>query len=258
VLRLTSLGSDSGGNALVVEAADGRLCSRVLVDNGFNLRQLERRLQRAGLGCADLDAVFVTHEHSDHVGGVAALARRHRLPVYCSFGTAAAAAFQARDVAFTGIACGEVVTIGALAVTAYGVPHDAAEPLQFTFTDGARRAGLLTDAGEATDDMLAALDRVHALVLECNHDAQILRAGAYPPFLKARIAGTRGHLSNEQAAGLLAALDRRNLQWVVAAHLSRSNNAPPLAQAALAAVLHAQPGDVVVADQDEGFGWREA
>jgi phosphoribosyl 1,2-cyclic phosphodiesterase len=255
VLRLASLGSGSGGNALIVEARDGLATTRILVDNGFNLRQLGARLQRAGLTPESLDAVFVTHEHSDHVGGVAALARRYHLPVYATEGTAAAAGFGRQGVAWIALAAGEVVTVGALRVTAYDVPHDAGEPVQFTFTDGDRRAGLLTDAGECTEVIVAALSGLDALVLECNHDADLLRKGSYPPFLKARIGGARGHLSNAQAADILARVDCRRLQRLVAAHLSRSNNRPELARRAMSAALACAPEDIVVADQDMGFDW---
>lgn len=251
MLRLASLGSGSGGNGLVVEARDGHCVARVLVDNGFNLRQLTRRLERAGLAPADLDAVFVTHEHSDHAAGVALLARRHGLRVYCTAGTAAALA----EVTCTIVRAGDCVTVGPLAVRAYGVPHDAGEPVQYTFTDGARSAGLLTDAGEGTDEIVAALSGVHALVLECNHDEALLRGGAYPAFLKARIAGARGHLSNRQAAGILRAIDRGRLGWIAAAHLSAQNNRADLAQAALAEVLSCAAGDVLVATQEEGLPW---
>jgi phosphoribosyl 1,2-cyclic phosphodiesterase len=257
VLRVCSLGSGSGGNALVVEAGDGWALTRVLVDNGFNLRQLGRRLARVGLGLRDLDAVVVTHEHADHVGGVARFARRTGLPVYCSQGTAEAAELASVGVRVHALRAGETVGVGPLAIEPYAVPHDAAEPLQFVFSDGDRRVGLLTDTGESTPIIVAALDRVHALLLECNHDAAMLRGGCYPVFLKARIAGSLGHLSNEQAAEILASIDRSRLGWIAAAHLSKQNNTPALARAALAAVLGCADAEVAVADQDDGLGWRD-
>jgi phosphoribosyl 1,2-cyclic phosphodiesterase len=257
VLRACSLGSGSGGNALVVEARDGLAVTRVLVDNGFNLRQLGRRLERAGLAGNDIDAVLVTHEHSDHVGGVARFARKAGIPVYCSEGTERAARLRALGVEWRELASGVRQELGALVIDPYEVPHDAAEPLQFVFGDGRRWLGLLTDAGEPTPMMVAALRRVDALVLECNHDEQMLRMGPYPSFLKARIAGSRGHLSNVQAAALLRQLDCARLQWVATAHLSAQNNTKALACAAVAAVLGCAAADVAVADQEEGLGWRE-
>lgn len=256
MLRACSLGSGSSGNALVVEARDGSSVTRVLVDNGFNLKQLARRLERAGLALHDIDAVLVTHEHSDHVGGVARYACKAGVPVYCSEGTARAANLTDRGVKWRELVSGVRQDIGAVVVDPYEVPHDAAEPLQFVFGDGQRRLGLLTDAGEPTARIVAALCRVDALVLECNHDEAMLRTGPYAAFLKARIAGARGHLSNAQAANLLRQVDCRRLQWVAAAHLSAQNNTKALASAAIAAVLGCVPGEVAVADQEEGLDWR--
>jgi phosphoribosyl 1,2-cyclic phosphodiesterase len=256
VLRVCSLGSGSAGNGLVVEASDGLRASRVLVDDGFNLRQLERRLQRVGLGVEAIDAVFITHEHSDHSAGVVALARRHRIPVYCTDGTARACSLDDHGIGWNRIEVGCPVDIGALRIEAFEVPHDASEPVQFTFSDGARRAGLLTDAGECSAAIVRALSGLHALVLECNHDSRMLQQGAYPAFLKSRIAGAHGHLSNLQAAGILELIDRTKIEWVAAAHLSSSNNRPELAQLALAGVLCCAVAEIFVADQLDGLPWR--
>jgi phosphoribosyl 1,2-cyclic phosphodiesterase len=253
VLRFCCLGSGSEGNALIVEASDGGTTTRVLLDNGFNGRQLRLRLARFDLAVDDVDAVVLTHEHSDHVGGVAALLRQRRLPVYCSRGTAQAAALEAD---FTEIVAGEIVAIGALQLAPFPVAHDAAEPLQYVFSDGDRRLGVLTDVGAPGEPIFTALAGVDALLLECNHDVELLRNSAYPPFLKARILGDRGHLSNAQAAGLLARLDRSRLRKVAAAHLSRRNNRPSLARAALATAIGSADDDVLIADQDDGLDWQ--
>ena len=253
MLRFCCLGSGSEGNAMVIEAADGLTATRVLLDNGFNGRQLQQRLARAGLAVEQLDAVVLTHEHSDHVAGVATLLRRHPLPLYCSAGTARAAAL---DEVFVEVVAGEIVAIGALRLAAFAVAHDAAEPLQYVFDDGDRRLGVLTDVGAPGEQELRALAGVDALFLECNHDVGMLRDSAYPPFLKARILGGRGHLSNDQAASLLGQLDRRRLGLVAAGHLSRRNNLPRLARQALAAALGCVEGEVLVADQDEGLPWQ--
>jgi phosphoribosyl 1,2-cyclic phosphodiesterase len=253
MLRFCCLGSGSEGNATVVEAGDGLATTRVLLDNGFNGRQLRQRLARAGLGIDDLDAVVLTHEHSDHVGGVRALLRQSGLPVYCSSGTARAASLE---TTFREVVAGEIVAIGALRLMPFPVAHDAAEPLQYVFGDGERRLGVLTDVGAPGEDVINALAGVEALLLECNHDVGMLRASAYPPFLKARILGDHGHLSNDQAASLLGRLDRRRLGLVAAGHLSRRNNQPHLAQEALADVLGCAARDVLVADQDCGLAWQ--
>lgn len=255
MLRVCSLGSGSSGNALVVEASDGLFATRILVDNGFNLRQLRHRLARAELALEDIDAVFVTHEHSDHVGGVAQFVRRTALNVHCTAGTARAAGLDGNPC-WRRLEANRVVEIGPLAVTPFAVPHDAAEPVQFVFSDGDRRAALLTDTGDSSATIVEALSGVHALLLECNHDVELLRTGRYPAFLKARIGGAFGHLSNVQAAAILRAMDRRRLGWIAAAHLSRTNNTPNLAQEALAAVLGCARNEVAVADQEAGLDWR--
>jgi phosphoribosyl 1,2-cyclic phosphodiesterase len=252
MLRWRCLGSGSAGNALVIEARAGRFVTRVLVDNGFGPRVLARRLALAALSIDDLDAVFVTHEHADHAAGVAALLKRRRLPLLCSRGTRTAAGLDAPEIDWRPLVDGQLLEIGELQLRPFAVPHDAAEPLQLVASDGDRRFGLLTDIGAATAEVLRALDGAHALQLECNHDLELLTNGAYPGFLKRRIAGDAGHLSNGQAAALLAAIDRRHLHTVAAAHLSRSNNRPLLAQQALCGSTGAR---VLVATQDDGLDW---
>lgn len=256
MLRFCSLGSGSEGNALVVEAHDGLTVTRLLVDNGFGPRALAQRLERVGLSIDALDAVVVTHEHSDHAGGVRALLRKRRIAVFASAGTGRAAQLDA-DCDLHRLRAGEQVAIGGVAVVPYAVPHDAAEPLQFVFSDGARRLGLLTDIGCPDRHVVRALDGLDALILECNHDADMLAGGDYPLFLKARIAGDRGHLSNAQAAALLGEVDRSRLRVLVAAHLSRHNNRPELARRALARAAACGESDVLVADQGDGLPWLE-
>jgi phosphoribosyl 1,2-cyclic phosphodiesterase len=255
VLRFRSLGSGSAGNALVVEAHDGISVTRVLVDNGFGPRQLAQRLARAMLTIGDLHAVLITHEHSDHFGGVRSMLKRWPIPLLTSPGTAAAAEL-ATHPSFQSIRAGDAVRIRDLSVQPFAVSHDATEPLQFVFSDGCSRLGLATDLGCQEAQVRQALSGVNALILECNHDAEMLAAGPYPPFLKRRVGGDRGHLSNAQAAELLTALDRTRLRVVVAAHLSRQNNHPERARSALAAVLGCSGDDVFVADQAEGSGWH--
>jgi phosphoribosyl 1,2-cyclic phosphodiesterase len=255
MLRWRCLGSGSEGNALVIEARGGLFATRVLVDCGFGPRALARRLAAAELTLDDIDAVFVTHEHSDHAAGVAALLQRRRIPLLCSPGTRRAAGLDDPDFDWRPLRSGQAVDLGEVQLRPFAVPHDAAEPLQLVASDGDRRFGLLTDIGAPTPDVARALDGVHALQLECNHDAGLLMGGDYPYFLKQRIAGERGHLSNDQAAALLAMLDRSRLHTVAAAHLSRSNNRPERARAALDAVVGATAAIVAVADQDDGLDW---
>ncbi|MEI7967989.1 MAG: MBL fold metallo-hydrolase [Betaproteobacteria bacterium] len=252
-MRFAYLGSGSQGNALVVEAAG----TRILLDCGFTLRESDSRLGRLGLSGADLDGIVVTHEHDDHLGGVGRLARKYDLPVWLTRGTfrQGATGLEGLDLRFVdGYRAFEA---GALQVRPYPVPHDAGEPAQYVFSDGARRLGVLTDAGSVTSHMREVLDGCDALALECNHDRDLLLGGAYPATLKERIAGRFGHLDNGTAASLLGSLNRTRLQHVVAVHLSLQNNTADLARQALAAVLGCAPDWVAVADQFAGLGWRD-
>lgn len=255
MLRFRNLGSGSSGNATVVEGRSGSGVTRVLVDCGLGLRQLDQRLALAGLVAGDIDAIFVTHEHSDHIGCARQVALRHRIPVWMSRGTHAGA----RDGNFDGLlryaSDGVQIALGEVGVMPFTVPHDAREPLQLRCTDGARSVGILTDLGHATDHVLGHLTGCHALLLECNHDPQMLADSAYPPFLKKRVGGKHGHLSNDRSADIAAALRHPGLSTVVAAHLSRENNRPELARAALAAALGCAHVDVGVADPALGTDW---
>ena len=255
-LRFASLGSGSKGNCLVAEAGGTRL----LLDCGLSPRETERRLARLGLAPADIAGILITHEHDDHAGQAYAFAGSHRVPVWLSYGTQAA-------LAATGKPPGEVRThtidgrdafaVGDIEVRPYTVPHDAREPVQFVLSDGAFRLGVLTDIGASTAHVEATLSGCDALVLETNHDLDLLWGGDYPKWLKERIAGPFGHLSNASSEKLLCALDRSRLRHVVAAHLSQSNNRPELARAALARALGCAEDWVGLATQDEGFAWRE-
>jgi len=260
-LRYTSLGSGSEGNALLIEAADDDGSrSRLLLDCGFGLRDITRRLAERGVAPESLDAILVTHEHNDHVGGALRLARRHAIALYCSHGTwtsvaqsQGAAAVAELNVRF--VCSHTAFAVGGLEIQPFPVPHDAREPTQFVFNDGAHRLGVLTDTGCATACIIEQLAGCDALVLECNHDPQLLAHSDYPERLKRRIAGDYGHLSNAAAAGLLDRLDRSRLQRLHAAHLSRQNNRPELAAGALAEVLRIGADEIGIASQDEGFDW---
>ncbi|WP_175969455.1 MBL fold metallo-hydrolase [Burkholderia sp. BCC0322] len=254
-MRFSSLGSGSEGNALVVEASSGTTTTRVLLDCGFSAKEVERRLGRLNLCIGDLDAILITHEHSDHVGSALTLARRASLPLYMSWGTARAVGADEADVDLHVLWGDETAAIRDLAVMPYTVPHDAREPLQFVFMDGSSRLGVLTDVGMATPHITAVLSGCDALVLESNHDTAMLAASRYPQSLKARIGGNHGHLSNDAAADILASLERSRLKHLVAAHLSQQNNLPELVRQAFGGVLGTTGEDVVVATQDEGFDW---
>lgn len=249
MLRFASLGSGSRGNATLINWGDQYL----LLDCGFSAREAEQRLARFGLAASDLAAILVTHEHADHIKGVAPLARRHQLPVYMTPGT-----FHSRDL-------GELprlnliegyapFALNGLQVTPVAVPHDAREPVQFIFEFAGRRLGILTDLGSITPQVEASYQALDAMVLEANHDPAMLAYGPYPASLKQRVGGLWGHLSNQQAAGFLQRLDCARLQHLVVAHISQQNNSLELTQAALTPATMAVK-QITYACQNQGFDW---
>lgn len=249
-MRFASLGSGSKGNATLVEAG----ATRVLVDCGFSCAEAEKRLARLSLSPGDLDAILVTHEHSDHIAGVARLSRRFGLPVWMTAGTEAV--HKGGELAgYHCINSHRALRIGDLQVQPFPVPHDAREPCQFVFSDGRRRLGLLTDVGSITSHILQALDALDALILECNHDADMLAAGPYPPSLKQRVGGPYGHLSNHQAADIIKNISTERLQHMVAAHISEKNNQAGLALGCLAAAVGESRFGILAADQPAGMPW---
>ena len=213
-MRFSSLGSGSEGNALLVAA--GR--TLILMDCGFGLKDTLMRLARLDVPPEQLSGIVVTHEHGDHISGVARLARKYNLPVWLTHGT-----LRTQANAFDGIASINEIdprlafAIGDIEVIPYAVPHDAAEPVQFVFSDGARRLGVLTDTGCSTAHIEQTLSGCHALVLECNHDTGMLMNSDYPYSLKQRVGGRFGHLNNQDAAAILARLDVSRLQHLIAA-----------------------------------------
>lgn len=250
-MQFASLGSGSKGNSTVVRAAD----TLVMVDCGFSLRETVRRLHVLGLEPQQLDAILVTHEHTDHSRGVAALSRKFEIPVYLTHGTASTGRCEGgyQEQLFN---CGDTFSIGELRIDAIAVPHDAAEPCQYRVTCEDRSLGILTDIGSLTPHVIDAYRGCSSLLLEFNHDLQMLEDGPYPYALKRRVGGDWGHLNNEQAAQLLQQIDGRTLQQVVVAHISEKNNSRARAEAAL---LHALDSleSVVFADQAGGFDWLE-
>ena len=253
-MRFASLGSGSKGNGLLVCTGN----SLVLLDCGFGLKDSVARMCRLGILPEQLSAILVTHEHADHIGGVARLARKYDIPVWLTHGTLRSQPRAFADIAqLHEIDPHQVFSIDDIEIQPYPVPHDAAEPVQFVFGDGARRLGVLTDAGCSTPHIEAMLNGCHALVLECNHDTGMLMNGDYHYSLKQRVSGRLGHLSNQDSAGLLASLDTSSLQHLIAAHLSEQNNTVGLAVSALCKVMSCEAEWVGVATQQAGFAWRE-
>jgi phosphoribosyl 1,2-cyclic phosphodiesterase len=251
-MRFASIGSGSRGNGTLVQWRDTTL----LVDCGFSAREMEARLARLDMSPRDLDAILVTHEHGDHVSGVGVLARKYDIPVWMTVGTATQFSGGTLPVLqhFHGHGRFEIKDIE---VEPFTVPHDAREPCQFVFHNGLHRLALLTDTGSITPHIIEMVDGCDGFLLECNHDPSLLQAGPYPRSLKQRVAGRMGHLSNRQAAELLQQMDASRLQHIVAMHLSEQNNTVNLAREALAGALDCEQDWIGIAEQENGFAWRE-
>ena len=277
MLRFKSLSSGSTGNATLVEANTGVgagsvFTSRLVGDCGLDLQRLLAALAAADVAPTEIDAIFITHEHGDHLGCVTQFASRYDIPVWASQGTHAAlkdmrlkkeAKQEVKQSKFLPDFEGLVriaqdtypVAVGELQFTPFTVPHDAREPLQLSCTDGALKLGILTDLGHASRHVLDQLVNCHALLLEFNHDTEMLNNSSYPAFLKSRVGGDFGHLSNAAASEVLAALKHSSLRHVTAAHLSQQNNRPELAQICIASVLGCQSDEVTIAKADKGTAW---
>ena len=248
-LEFASLGSGSKGNGTLIRYDDCRL----LIDCGFSLKETQKRLSTLGLGPQDLDAVIVTHEHSDHIGGVGPLARKYQLPVYMTPGTRCARNIGALPQVEL-IKSYQPFSIKSVHITPVAVPHDAVEPVQYILEAGGLKLGLLTDLGSITPHVEQYYQGCDGLIVEANHDPLMLASGPYPPSLKQRVGGPWGHLSNQQLADFLSRIDGAHLQHVVIAHISQQNNTLDLAQSALATVDNPL-GTVHYACQQQGFDW---
>lgn len=251
-MRFTVLGSGSKGNATLVENRG----THVLVDCGFSVRELDRRLARCGCSGADIDAVVITHEHGDHIKGARAFGRRYGVPLYMTHGTSRSLSDHT-DLDLRLISCEDSFEVKDMFVQAYPVPHDANEPCQYVFSNGDKRIGIVSDLGQLTRHVVDSLSGCHALLVESNHDLDLLAASDYPDHLKQRISGNYGHLSNEQAGELLTRLDCRELEHIVAIHLSEKNNDPNHVLYEFSNALDCMPDWIAIADQEAGLPWRQ-
>ncbi|MCH7510640.1 MAG: MBL fold metallo-hydrolase [Proteobacteria bacterium] len=250
-LRIAYLGSGSKGNSALIEA--GR--TSVMLDCGFSTKETLRRLERLGRAPETITAILVTHEHSDHVSGVARLARRFNIPVWLTAGTLQGC--PALDDVETGIINPhQPLVLGDLEITPMPVPHDAREPCQFVFDDGSDRLGVMTDIGHVTAHVVETLAACTALAIEANHDVEMLTSGPYPYRLKQRVGGRLGHLNNQQTGNLLKEVDTSRLRWVAGVHLSDTNNTPELASMAMASALECEPEEILIAGQESGLDWQ--
>ena len=221
-MRFCALGSGSRGNATVIDSGKTRL----LLDCGFPAKELERRAIEAGFDPESLDAILVTHERGDHIKGVGAVARRYKLPVWATHGTLRRGKCGRLPEYNTFSPHSESFDIGDIRVQPVPVPHDATEPCQYVFSANNKKLGILTDLGCITPLITEAFMKLDLLLLECNHDSQMLADGPYPPSLQRRVGGNHGHLNNFQAMSLLESIDCDQLQHIVLGHLSEKNNHP--------------------------------
>ena len=244
-IHLHILASGSSGNAAIVEGPQ----TSILIDCGLSRRELLRRSQELDIDTDRIAAIFITHEHSDHVGGLRVFAKHFDGPIFATSGTAHILSQRSSmdGVTFSLISTDAQKRVGEISVQAFSTSHDVAEPVGFRFSLLGEKnleidsIGYCTDTGILTDDALTKLAGARILALESNHDEHMLATGPYPQVLKERVGGPYGHLSNEQAASALAGLIRPNTRTVVGMHLSRENNRPSLAVRTLAAALGAEP-----------------
>jgi len=250
-LAVCVLASGSKGNAIHV--SDGT--TSILIDAGLAGREIERRMRARALRPESLSALLVSHEHADHLHGVGVLARRYHLPVYISPATRQMAPQLGALPALHHFTCGCAFHIDGLRISPFSLSHDAADPAGFTLQSGALKVGIATDLGVVTHLVRHHLQQCHLLVLESNHDADLLMSGPYPWPLKQRVRGRTGHLSNAEARDLLVELRHGALRHVILAHLSEVNNRPEIALREAAAALEpclATGTRLHVARQEEG------
>lgn len=252
-MRFASIGSGSDGNGtLVSNGGEGS----ILLDCGFSAKDAVARMAGRGVAPADLAGILVTHEHTDHIKGVARLANLYRIPVFTTWGTFIGKLNGELDESLLNlIVPGEAFTLAGMQVDPVAVPHDAREPCQFVFSAAQMRLGILTDAGSITRQMVARYQQCDALMLECNHDLRMLAEGPYPASLKRRVAGAMGHLNNQQAADMLRQVGHDDMQHLIVTHISQKNNTPELAVQTLLASECCKPAVIQVAGQKSGLDW---
>ena len=253
MLRLASVGSGSKGNATLIASST----TTILVDCGFTVKELIARLESLAISVDQIDAILVTHEHGDHIAGVAAVSRAARAPVYSTHGTLQSGRLE-NSFSVTEIASDSVFAVGDIEINAITVPHDAREPVQFRFQSDSGSIGVLTDLGSITPHVCRGFSDCELLLLEFNHDLERLRQGPYPASLKRRVSGDYGHLNNQQAMTLLERLSERPPKVVVAGHISEQNNSVEQVATLLEGWAEPLGSQVVYASQTDGFGWLSA
>lgn len=250
-MHFCCLGSGSKGNATLVRHGKTLL----MIDCGFSTRQAVERLAAVGCGPEEISAILVTHEHSDHISGVSGFARKYGIPVHATRGTAKTG--KLRDVeALCYLELDQPIRIGEIAVHPVAVPHDANEPCQFVLEAEGKRLGVMTDLGSISPHVLSIYDGCHALLLEANHDLEMLWSGSYPMVTKQRVASAWGHLSNLQAERFLQEINLDLLETLVLGHISEQNNHMDIVKRHFS-TLEGRLRRVVYATQESGFSWLD-
>ena len=250
-MRFSSIGSGSRGNSTIIEHDD----TVVLIDCGFSIKQTEKKLGCLGLVASDIDAILVTHEHSDHIRGVSLLAKKYKIPVITTVGTSKFLKNPSQlDLVF--IDTDSDFNVGNFEVTPVLVPHDAREPVQFIVRGGDLKFGILTDVGSITKHIIDLYQKCDGLLIESNHDEDMLANGSYPLVLKKRVGGPWGHLNNKQMLHFLKKIQISQIQQLVIGHISENNNSIALVKDAISEIS-SQLSSVSYATQNEGFHWKE-
>ena len=239
-MKFCVLGSGSRGNATYLESGS----TSILIDAGMSGIELQKRLAAIGVELSTIHAILVTHEHNDHIQSVGVLSRRAKIPVYANSATFTAASKTVNKLfSYNEFETGKPFHFRNLEIHPFSISHDTEDPVGFRISDGSNSLGYCTDTGKVSRLMLHRLASCHALILESNHDIEMLLNGDYPPYLKQRIRSSQGHLDNMKAAAILRELAHEQLEHVVLAHLSEENNHPEIAFQAAAEALHNEPHD---------------
>ena len=234
-LAICSLASGSSGNCYLIKSNN----TAILADAGISARQIEQRLGALGVGCGDIEAVMITHEHSDHVKGLGVTKKSSSMKICANEKTAAKSGME-NCSGFELFSTGDNFTVGDILVNTFPLSHDAEDPCGYSFCCDGKRISVVTDTGIVTEEIFQAVKDSDILVLESNHDVNILKMGRYPWFLKQRILGDKGHLSNEAAAELLLRIHReaeKKRRLILLAHLSQENNFPEMALTTVSNIL---------------------
>jgi len=250
-MKFCSLGSGSSGNSYLVSKNN----TNILVDCGFSITELENRMSKREIKPSEMTAIFLTHEHDDHSKGAFVFAKKYNKPIYLTYGTLKMCQKRIKksyNLSINIISPLDTLELNDFMIHVIPVPHDAREPVQFKFESEEKTLAIITDLGFGNKELINSIQQINALILESNHDENLLRQSRYPKNLKDRIRGNYGHLSNEGSLEILKKLNLDNLKWLGAAHLSKENNSPDLVKDLWKKVFEDK---INIIDPDFGLPW---